>query len=138
MTRAIALETGASRGIGLAIGECLAEAGFDLALTSIDWGPDRPAIETKLTQAGAAAQFHQGDIGDLSAHKALLDIVLDRFGRIDCLVNNAGIASPVRGDLLELEPANFDKVMSVNLRGTLFLTQAVARAMLAAPAAVPR
>lgn len=138
MTRAIALVTGASRGIGLAIAECLAEAGFDLALTSIDWGLDRLAIETKLTRAGAAVQFHQGDIGDLSAHKALLDVVLDRFGRIDCLVNNAGIASPVRGDLLELEPANFDKVMSVNLRGTVFLTQAVARAMLATPAAVSR
>jgi NAD(P)-dependent dehydrogenase (short-subunit alcohol dehydrogenase family) len=138
MTRPIALVTGASRGIGLAIAECLAEAGFDLALTSIDWGPDRPAIETKLRQAGVAVQFHQGDIGDLSAHQALVDVVLDRFGRIDCLVNNAGIASPVRGDLLELEPANFDKVMAVNLRGTIFLTQAVARAMLAIPAAAPR
>jgi len=138
MTRAIALVTGASRGIGLAIAECLAEAGFDLALTSIDWGPDRPAIETKLTQAGAAVQFHQGDIGDLSAHSALLDLVLDRFGRIDCLVNNAGIASPVRGDLLELKPANFDRVVSVNLRGTVFMTQAVVKAMLAAPAAGPR
>ena len=59
--------------------------------------------------------------------------MLDRFGRIDCLVNNAGIASPVRGDLLDLQPANFDKVIAVNLRGTVFLTQAVAKAMLARP-----
>ena len=138
MSRPVALVTGASRGIGLAIAECLAEAGFDLALTSIDWGPDQPAIETKLRQVGAAVQLHQGDLGDLGAHKALVDVVLDRFGRIDCLVNNAGIASPVRGDLLELKPVNFDKVISVNLRGTVFLTQAVARAMLAAPAAAPR
>ena len=75
--------------------------------------------------------FHEGDIGDLDGHAPLVGAVLDRFGRIDCLVNNAGIASPVRGDLLDLQPANFDKVMSVNLRGTVFLTQAVAKAMLA-------
>jgi len=138
MTRPVALVTGASRGIGLAIAEHLAESGFDLALTSIGWAPDKPAIEMKLKQTGAAVQFHQSDIGDLGTHKALVDVALDRFGRIDCLVNNAGIASPVRGDLLDLEPANFDKVLSVNLRGTIFLTQAVVRAMLAVPAAAQR
>ncbi len=62
--------------------------------------------------------------------------VLDRFGRIDCLVNNAGIGPPTRGDFIGLAPETFDKVMSVNLRGTVFLTQAVMRAMLAAEAGV--
>ena len=52
---------------------------------------------------------------------------IERFGPIDCLVNNAGIGSPVRGDLLDLKPENFDRVLDVNLRGTVFLTQAVAR-----------
>ena len=82
--------------------------------------------------------FHDGDISDLAGHAPLVEAVVDRFGRIDCLVNNAGIASPVRGDLLDLQPANFDKVMSVNLRGTVFLTQAVAKAMLASGAGQSR
>ena len=56
-----------------------------------------------------------------------------RHGRIDCLINNAGIASPKRGDFLDLETETFDTVMDVNLRGTVFFTQAAAKAMLAAP-----
>ena len=56
---------------------------------------------------------------------------MQRFGRLDCLVNNAGRGAVVRGDLLDLTPENYDTVMNVNLRGTLFLTQAAARAMLA-------
>ncbi len=58
---------------------------------------------------------------------------MERFGRLDCLVANAGIGAPVRGDPLDLEPDNFDAVMNVNLRGTLFLTQKAVRRMLAAP-----
>ena len=60
--------------------------------------------------------------------------IVDRFGRIDCLVNNAGMGASLRGDVLDLLPENFDRVMGVNLRGTIFLTQAVARWMLAHPA----
>ena len=56
---------------------------------------------------------------------------MERFGRIDCLINNAGIASPKRGDFLQLEPQTYDAVMDVNARGTVFFTQAVAKAMLA-------
>jgi NAD(P)-dependent dehydrogenase (short-subunit alcohol dehydrogenase family) len=62
----------------------------------------------------------------------------DAFGRIDCLVNNAGIGAPVRDDVLDVAPENFDRVLSVNLRGTIFLTQAVARWILANTASGPR
>jgi NAD(P)-dependent dehydrogenase (short-subunit alcohol dehydrogenase family) len=138
MTRPVAIVTGASRGIGLATAECLADAGFDLALTSIGWGGDKDEISDRLKDSGAAPLLHEGDLADLDDHPALVEAVFKRFGRIDCLVNNAGIASPVRGDLLELEPANFDTVISVNLRGTVFLTQHVAKAMLASPSDHPR
>ena len=131
MSRPVAIVTGASRGIGLAIAQSLAAAGFDIAATSIGWADDKAEIETRLRKAGADVLLHEGDIGDLDGHVPFVAAVLDRFGHIECLVNNAGIASPVRGDLLDLEPAHFDQVMSVNLRGTIFLTQAVARAMLA-------
>src|SRR5262245_28892004 len=104
MTRPVAIVTGASRGIGLAIAECLAESGFDLAVTSNDWQAERDKVETRLGELGASALLHEGDLADLDDHPRLVEAVLARFGRIDCLVNNAGIASPARGDLLELQP----------------------------------
>lgn len=138
MSRPVALVTGASRGIGLAIAYSLAEAGFDLAATSIGWEADKSDIETRLRENGADVLLHEGDISDLNGHAPLVATVVERFGRIDCLINNAGITSPVRGDLLDLQPANFDQVMSVNLRGTVFLTQAAVKAMLAGKDSQPR
>jgi 3-oxoacyl-[acyl-carrier protein] reductase len=135
-TRPVAMVTGAGRGIGRAIASRLASS-FDLALTDVDAKLGR-AAGGELQRQGAVALFVQSDLADLASHEPALDRVVERFGRIDCLVNNAGIASPVRGDLLELTPDNYDRVMGINLRGTLFLTQAVARRMLAALPIGPR
>ena len=130
-SRRVAIVTGAGRGIGRAIAVSLADR-FDLAITDVE--PQGAATAEALRAQGADALFVQGDLADLATHAPTLERVLDRFGRIDCLVNNAGIASPVRGDLLELTPENYDRVLAINLRGTLFFTQAVARHMLAQPA----
>ena len=127
-SRPVAIVTGAGRGIGRAIALRLAES-FDLALTDVE--PEGDAAAEVLRARGAEALFVQGDLADLGTHAPMLDQVLERFGRLDCLVNNAGIASPVRGDLLELTPDNYDRVLAVNLRGTLFFTQGVALRMLA-------
>ena len=127
-SRPVAIVTGAGRGIGRAIAIRLAES-FDLAITDVE--PEGAAAAEELRARGAEALFVQGDLADLAAHAPMLDQVIERFGRIDCLVNNAGIASPVRGDLLELTPENYDRVLAVNLRGTLFFTQGVALRMLA-------
>jgi 3-oxoacyl-[acyl-carrier protein] reductase len=126
--RRVAIVTGAGRGIGRAIAEKLADS-FDLAITDID--PQGAAAAQELQRQGAETLFVQSDLADLATHAPALDRIVARFGRIDCLVNNAGIASPVRGDLLELTPENYDRVQAVNLRGTLFFSQAVARRMLA-------
>ena len=131
--RPVALVTGARRGIGRAIAEALAGQGFDLAITDV--AEEADAALAALRELGAGALFLRTDVGDLAGHAATVAAVVERFGRVDCLVNNAGIASPVRGDLLELRPEHFDRVMAVNLRGPLFLTQAVARWMLANPPA---
>jgi NAD(P)-dependent dehydrogenase (short-subunit alcohol dehydrogenase family) len=130
MTRPVAIVTGGRRGIGLAVAEALADAGFNLLIADLaeDAGHD---LEDDLALHGARLAYCRCDISDLGDHQALIDAAMAAFGWIDCLVNNAGIASPVRGDLLELVPENFDKVLDVNLRGTVFLTQAVAKAMLA-------
>ncbi len=74
--------------------------------------------------------FVQSDIADLSAHGEAVETVIGALGPINCLVNNAGIGSKVRGDFLNLDPANYDAIFDVNLRGTVFFTQAVVRAML--------
>jgi 3-oxoacyl-[acyl-carrier protein] reductase len=125
--RRVAIVTGAGRGIGRAIAATLAES-FDLAITDID--PKAEAVGGELQRQGARALFVQSDLADLATHERALELIVEHFGRIDCLVNNAGIASPVRGDLLELTPESYDRVLAVNLRGTLFFTQATARRML--------
>ncbi|MCA1492924.1 3-ketoacyl-ACP reductase [Ensifer sp. NBAIM29] len=136
--RPIAIVTGGRRGIGLGIARALAASGFDIAITGIgDAEGVDPAI-ADLEALGARAIFLRADLADIGTHHATVDAVVDAFGRIDCLVNNAGIASVVRGDFLDLRPENFDAIIGVNLRGTVFFTQAVVKAMLAAQAAAPR
>lgn len=130
MSRPVAIVTGGVRGIGRACAIALAEASYDIVVADLAARVSGD-VEKAVCAHGAGFAYRSCDIADLDAHEALVSAALDAFGRIDCLVNNAGVAPPVRGDLLGLSPANFDRVMSVNLRGTIFLTQAVAKAMLA-------
>jgi len=128
--RLVALITGASRGIGRGIAIELARNGFDVAGggTALSGALD----ETGEAVAGAGGAFLPvaGDISRLDSHQRLVDSVLDRFGRIDLLVNNAGVAPPERPDILETTAETYDHVFGVNTRGTFFLTQCVARRMI--------
>jgi 3-oxoacyl-[acyl-carrier protein] reductase len=128
-TRRVAVVTGARRGIGRGICYALASAGFDLAM--IDLAEDEAARETVagVEKRGARAVFLRGDIADLGGHAALVDAVYRAFGTLDCLVNNAGVSVAKRGDVLDVTPESFDRVVGINLRGTFFLTQAAARRM---------
>jgi 3-oxoacyl-[acyl-carrier protein] reductase len=128
--RPVALITGARRGIGRACGETLARAGFDIAATDLIIDDSAEQAEAAFRALGASTSFFAHDVAVVESHSALVSSVIDRFGHLDCLVNNAGRGAVVRGDLLDLLPENFDTVLRVNLRGSLFLTQAVARAML--------
>jgi NAD(P)-dependent dehydrogenase (short-subunit alcohol dehydrogenase family) len=135
--RPLALVTGASRGIGLAIATRLARDGFDLVLTGLE--PDRDGVAARLAAQGGRAVYLSGDISDLAVHASWMEAIGAFGGRVDCLVNNAGMGAVVRGDVLDLNPAHFDRVMAVNLRGTAFLTQAVLKVMLVqAAGVVPR
>jgi NAD(P)-dependent dehydrogenase (short-subunit alcohol dehydrogenase family) len=135
-SRGVALVTGAARGIGLAISSSLAMRGFDLALVSLEaQGPAPDAF----TQHGVRAKYFSSDIARIDGHQELIARAEASLGPITCLVNNAGVTSMVRGDLLELTPESFDRSVAVNLRGTFFLTQAVAKRMLvSATPACPR
>ena len=137
MTRPVAIVTGGARGIGLACAEALADAGFDILVADLAENADH-GLAANITKRGAKFAYHRCDIADLDGHTALVDAALNAFGHLDCLVNNAGVGAVVRGDLLELKPENFDRALGINLRGTVFLSQAVARAMLATPGDHPK
>ncbi len=130
--RPCALVTGASRGIGRAIAIALAQEGYDIVGNATAYEPDDRArglaeTQARCEEAGAAFLPAPADIADLSLHEGLLKSALDRFGRLDLLVNNAGIGPRERLDYLETTPENFDRVVAINLRGAFFLTQRVAR-----------
>jgi NAD(P)-dependent dehydrogenase (short-subunit alcohol dehydrogenase family) len=133
--RPVALVTGGRRGIGRAIAETLARDGFDVAITSTSEDEGVPPLLDALRAFGGQAIYVASDLADLAAHGPLLDRVSEELGGLNCLVNNAGIGSPKRGDLLDVAPENFATVLDVNLRGTFFLTQRTARLMLERPSA---
>ena len=128
---ATALVTGARRGIGRGIAWALAERGFDIVVNDlVDDAATRETLDG-IGVRGRRSAFVAHDVADVAGHAAFVDRAFAAFGGIDCLVNNAGVQVEVRGDLLAVTPESFDRVLGVNLRGTFFLAQAVARRMLA-------
>lgn len=130
MNRGVAVVTGGRRGIGAATCRHLADVGFDIAVLDIVNGDDGEAVVSEIKGLGRQAKFYNADISALPSHASVVESILSDLGDITCLVNNAGIQVPVRRDILEETPDSFDKVVAVNLRGTFFFTQAVARQML--------
>jgi NAD(P)-dependent dehydrogenase (short-subunit alcohol dehydrogenase family) len=126
----VALVTGGSRGIGLGIAQALADSGFDLAINGVRDEAQVAGVLDGLTQRGATAYYCRGDVAIPSDRQAIVDAVRARFGRIDVLVNNAGVAPSVRADVLEATEESFDRVVGINLKGPYFLTQLVARWMI--------
>lgn len=129
----VALVTGGVRGIGRGACVALADAGFDIGIVSMEAEDEAAPVLAELRARGRLGHYVRQDIADLDRHAALVREIQDRVGAVDCLVNNAGVTSLVRGDLLQLSPASFDRSVAVNLRGTFFLTQEVARVMIAHP-----
>ncbi len=127
----VALITGAGRGIGLGIAMALAAERCDL--TIMDVHPDEvvmPAL-AELRNAGASVLYCQADVTDPQGRADTLEAIRARYGRLNVLVNNAGVAPRVRADILEATEESFDRVLNINLKGPYFLTQAVANWMIA-------
>jgi NAD(P)-dependent dehydrogenase (short-subunit alcohol dehydrogenase family) len=124
--------TGGGRGIGRAIATALAEAGFDLVVNDLERDGDAEDTLAGIAAAGGRVAFVAGDVADLQGHEALVEAACGAFGDLRCLVNNAGVSVRVRGDLLEVGVESWERCLAVNLRGPFFLTQRVARRMLAA------
>ena len=128
--RPVALITGGRRGIGQGIAFALADAGFELVINDLERDAEAEATLAGVRERGAKASFVAADIADLAAHPGLVDAAFAACGRLDCLVNNAGVSVLSRGDLLDVAPESYDRCLTVNLRGPFFLTQRIARRML--------
>ncbi len=123
-----AIVTGAARGIGLAIARRLARDGFGVAIADLDQETAQRAAAS-LTKAGSEAIAVRVDVADPPSVEALMGAVLDRLGRLDALVNNAGIANR-SAPLHELGVAEWQKVIDVDLTGVFLCCAAAVRAML--------
>jgi NAD(P)-dependent dehydrogenase (short-subunit alcohol dehydrogenase family) len=137
MTRPLALVSGGRRGIGLGIARCLATDGCDLAITGLHPPDEAGEAVAALRALGAKVLYLQGDVADPGARERTLAEIREHFGRLHVLVNNAGVAPAVRADVLEATEESFERVVRVNLQGPYFLTQAVARWMIAQRQADP-
>lgn len=130
MTKKVALITGASRGIGFAIARRLGLDGFCLALVATsDIEKNRDNLEI-LTKDKSEWIYIQSDISSSLGRDHIINLTLEKYGRIDVLVNNAGVAPKNRTDLLEMTEESFDRVISINTKGNMFLTQKVAKVMI--------
>ncbi len=125
-----AIVTGGSRGIGFAIAKQLGQDGFNIVI--IDMNPEQDYMDNfnQLTEAGIDYLYVQGNICSPEDREQLISQTVERFGGIHVLVNNAGVAPAVRNDLLEMPEESFDRVIGINTKGTMFLTQAVAKQMI--------
>ena len=129
-TNRVAIVTGSSRGIGRGIALALAEKGWRIVINYHSNSAAAEQTRTDVIEAGGDAFVVQADTGDLDSLNVLVDATLAHFGRIDMLVNNAGVAPRVRADILDTSVASYDEVMSINLKGPFFLTQRVANDMI--------
>jgi NAD(P)-dependent dehydrogenase (short-subunit alcohol dehydrogenase family) len=135
MSRGVALITGASRGVGRGIAIELARHGYDIAAAATKADPnntEKGLYEVKIRVEESGQRFAPlvGNIASIDDHERMIREVLDAFGSIDVLVNNAGVAPEKRLDVLDAEPESYDRVMAINLRGPLFFSQAIARQMI--------
>lgn len=133
----VALITGGSRGIGFGCAEHLARKGFDLAINGMR--PEEQVSEAleALRQLGAEVLYCPGDIGSREEREGMLAKVKSHFGRLNVLVNNAGVAPKQRLDLLEATEDSFDYVIGTNLKGAYFLSQSAAKWLVAQKEADP-
>ena len=129
-SKPVALITGGSRGIGFGCAALLASQGFDVAINGMrEESQVNDAIDV-LKTFGANVLYCQGDIGSADSRAAMVDRIKSHFGRLNILVNNAGVAPKERKDILEASEESFDYVVGTNVKGPYFLSQAVANWMI--------
>jgi len=129
-TSPVAMVTGGSRGIGRSICLELSRLRHSVVVNYVTSQPAADETVAEIVAAGGQAIAVQGNVGIAADRQHLIDTTLETFGRLDVLVNNAGITSPGRRDLLEATEESWDEVFATNLKGPFFLSQLAARAMI--------
>ena len=130
MNERVALVTGAGRGIGRGIATALAKRNWTVVINyrrNADAASETLAL---VEESGGAGMVIQANIADGADRSRLVNEMLAQYGRVDLLVNNAGMAPRQRADILDTSEASYDEVMNVNLKGPFFLTQLIARKMI--------
>lgn len=125
-----ALITGGSRGIGLAIAKELGTNGYRVGIMATKPEEHYPDSSRALKEAGGSYCWFSGNIADTEDRKRVAGQAAEAFGDIHVLVNNAGVAPRVRGDILTMSEENYDYVMDTNTKGNMFMTQLIARKMI--------
>jgi glucose 1-dehydrogenase len=125
----VAVVTGGNSGIGKSIVEYLAELGAKVVIDYRSHPEATEALEEEIGAYGGSSFGVQADVGKLEDLQRLVDTVVSKYGRLDIMVNNAGIET--RTSILDTTPDDFDKVLNVNLRGVFFATQYAAKQMIA-------
>lgn len=125
----VAMVTGGSRGIGLAVCKRMLEDGFCVAILGTRPAEQVEPVLQELQRCGPV-RYTRGDLGCQSDRERFLTETVADWGRLDCLVNNAGVAPDKRADVLDMAEESYDRVMNINLKGPFFLSRIVARQML--------
>jgi glucose 1-dehydrogenase len=123
----VAIVTGASSGIGYAIAQLFAQHGAAVAINYVAHGNDAQKLVGEIEAAGGRAIALEGDVSDVRAVESLVETTVETFGRLDVLVNNAGIEQSA--SLLETDEENWDRTIAVNLKGPFLCLQAAAKRM---------
>lgn len=126
----VALVTGASKGIGRAIARHFAQQGAQIAFTYLSSVEQGMALEAELTELGTKAKGFRSDAADYTQAEQLVEDVVKEFGRLDIVVNNAGITRD--GLLMRMTEQNWDDVQRVNLKSVFNLTKAATKPMMRA------
>ena len=130
MNNPVALITGAARGIGRGIASKLAENDFDVVVDDVFDQSEVTIVLEEMRQKGSRVRYIQADISQSEQRNDLIAVVRREMGRLDLLVNNAGVAPKQRIDILQASEESYDRVMNINLKGPYFLTQLVANWMI--------
>lgn len=129
----IAIVTGGTRGIGLAISKRLASDGYQVVAVGRKSPSDVLPVLEEISQNNAEARYIQADVSSSDDRKRIVSETVAAFGRIDLLVNNAGVAPKKRADILQMDEESWDYVIDTNTKSNMFLTQEVAKVMIGQP-----
>ena len=126
----VALITGGSRGIGLGIAQALVKQGYRVAINGVRAADQVVEPLKQLNAEGGEAIYCQGNVGSADGRRKIMEDIKAKWGQLNLLVNNAGVAPKERKDILEADEQSFDWLMGINLKGPYFLTQQAANWMI--------